>query len=129
MSVLQWRSEFSVGIKVVDHDHRELIDRIRDHQAGLEGCTDGDKIVEILDAIYADISEHFLLEEKLMEQLRYSAAADHKEDHETLLDDLREIMVGVEDEGFLDEAQLTDDLDRWFSDHFRLHDAKLHRAS
>ena len=45
----------------------------------------------------------------------------------TLLDDLRELMVGVEDDGELDEIQLTDDLDRWFSDHFRVHDAKLHR--
>ena len=33
-----------------------------------------------------------------------------------LLDDLREIMVAVEEDGELDEIQLTDDLDRWFSD-------------
>jgi hemerythrin len=128
MSVLHWRSQFSVGIKVVDHDHQELIGRIRNHQVSLEECADTDKIIEILDAIYADIAEHFALEEKLMEQLRYAAYADHKEDHETLLDDLREIMAGVEDEGMLDQVQLTDDLNRWFSDHFRVHDAKLHRA-
>lgn len=128
MSVLHWRSQFSVGIKVVDHDHQELIGRIRNHQVSLEECADTDKMIEILDAIYADIAEHFALEEKLMEQLRYAAYADHKEDHETLLDDLREIMAGVEDEGMLDQVQLTDDLNRWFSDHFRVHDAKLHRA-
>ena len=128
MSVLHWRSQFSVGIKVVDHDHQELIGRIRNHQVSLEECADTDKIIEILDAIYADIAEHFALEEKLMEQLRYAAYADHKEDHETLRDDLREIMAGVEDEGMLDQVQLTDDLNRWFSDHFRVHDAKLHRA-
>ena len=128
MSVLHWRSQFSVGIKVVDHDHQELIGRIRNHQVSLEECADTDKIIEILDAIYADIAEHFALEEKLMEQLRYAAYADHKEDHETLLDDLREIIAGVEDEGMLDQVQLTDDLNRWFSDHFRVHDAKLHRA-
>jgi hemerythrin len=129
MSVLHWRSEFGVGIKVVDHDHQELIGRIRNHQVNLVGCSDdANKIIEVLNAIYADIAEHFALEEKLMEQLRYSAMADHKEDHETLLDDLREIMAEVEDEGVLDEVQLTDDLDRWFSDHFRVHDAKLHHA-
>ena len=129
MSVLHWRSEFSVGIEIVDHDHRELIGRIRGRQKILENSADADKIVEILEEIYADIAEHFALEEKLMEQLRYPAIADHKEDHETLLEELRDIMVGVEDEGVLDEVQLTDDLDRWFSDHFRFHDAKLHRAT
>ena len=129
MSVLHWRSEFSVGIEIVDHDHRELIGRIRGRQKILGDSADADKIVEILEEIYADIAEHFALEEKLMEQLRYPAIADHKEDHETLLEELRDIMVGVEDEGVLDEVQLTDDLDRWFSDHFRFHDAKLHRAT
>ena len=63
-----------------------------------------------------------------MEQMSYPALAEHQEDHQTLLEDLREIMVEVEDFGALDEIQLTDDLDRWFSDHFRVHDAKLHRA-
>ncbi len=128
MSVLQWRSEFGVGIEIVDYDHRELIGRIRGHQQTLATCVDPDSMVAVLDQIYRDIADHFALEEKLMEQMRYAALADHKEDHETLLDDLREIMVGVEDNGELDETQLTDDLDRWFSDHFRTHDAKLHKA-
>ena len=129
MSVLQWRSEFGVGIEIVDHDHRELIGRIRDRQQALATCADPKKMVAILDQIYTEIADHFALEEKLMEQMRYAAFADHKEDHETLLDDLREIMVGVGDDGELDEVQLTDDLDRWFSDHFRTHDAKLHKAT
>ena len=127
MSVLQWRKEFGVGIKIVDHDHRELIGSIRSRQLELGNCDDPETIIRLLGEIYAEIAEHFALEEKLMEQLRHAAFADHKEDHETLLDDLREIMVAVEDEGELDEIQLTDDLDRWFSDHFRVHDAKLHR--
>ena len=127
MTIIEWRSEFSVGIEIIDHDHKELVGRIRGRQQELEGCQDMDKIVEILGEIFADIAEHFTLEERVMEQMRYPALADHKEDHETLLDDLREIMVAVEDDGVLDEAQLTDDLDRWFSDHFRSHDAKLHR--
>jgi hemerythrin len=64
----------------------------------------------------------------MMRRTQYPAYADHKEDHETLLDDLRDIMDDVEDDGVLDESQLTDDLDRWFSDHFKTHDAKLHRS-
>ncbi|MDJ0905821.1 MAG: hemerythrin domain-containing protein [Woeseiaceae bacterium] len=129
MSVIEWRSEFGIGIEIADHDHQQLIGRIRGHQQMLATCTDPDEMVAVLDQIYTDIASHFALEEKLMEQMRYAALADHKEDHETLLDDLREIMVGVGDDGELDEVQLTDDLDRWFSDHFRTHDAKLHRAT
>lgn len=128
MSRLQWRDEFSVGIAEVDHEHRELIQLINELQKNLRAGDDADKILESLGEIYAQIAAHFALEEKMMRNTRYPAYAEHKEDHETLMDDLRDIMDGVEDDGVLDEAQLTDDLDRWFSDHFRTHDAKLHRS-
>jgi hemerythrin len=128
MSLLQWRDEFSIGIAEVDHEHRELIELINKLQKDLQAGADTYNIIKSLGEIYAQIAAHFALEEKMMRQTRYPAFADHKEDHETLLDDLRDIMDDVEDDGILDQAQLTDDLDRWFSDHFRTHDAKLHRS-
>jgi len=128
MSLLQWRDEFSVGIAEVDHEHRELIELISELQQELQTGSDTQKIMLSLGEIYAQISSHFALEEKMMRDTRYQAYAEHKEDHETLLDDLRDIMDAVEDDGTLDEVQLSDDLNRWFSDHFRTHDAKLHRS-
>ena len=128
MSLLQWRDEFSVGIAEVDHEHRELIELINDLQQDLKTGSDTRKIIRSLGEIFAQISSHFALEEKMMRETRYPAYAEHKEDHETLLDDLRDIMDDVQDDGILDQVQLTDDLDRWFSDHFRTHDAKLHRS-
>ena len=128
MSHLQWRDEFSVGIAEVDHEHRELIELIGALQKDLQAGADTDNVIKSLGEIYAQIAAHFALEEKMMRATRYPAFANHKEDHETLLDDLRDIMDDVEDDGILDQAQLTDDLDRWFSDHFRTHDAKLHHS-
>ena len=127
MSVLQWRDEFSVGIDEVDYEHRELIELIGKLQNEMSAGGDTERILEALGEIYAQISAHFALEEKAMRTMNYIADADHKEDHETLLDDLRDIMDAVEDDGIIEEAQLTHDLDRWFSDHFKTHDAKLHR--
>jgi len=129
MTVLQWREEFSVGIEEVDHEHRELIELIRTLQQDLQAGADTDRIIDVLGEIYNQIAAHFALEEKMMRKTRYPALADHKQDHETLLDDLRDIMDEVEDDGVLDETQLTDDLDRWFSDHFKTHDAKLHHSA
>ena len=53
MSVLHWRSEFSVGIEIVDHDHQELISRIRCRQRVLEDCADTVEIVAILGGFLA----------------------------------------------------------------------------
>lgn len=128
MSHLQWRDEFSVGIAEVDHEHRELIELINELQKDLQAGSSTRKIVRSLGEIYAQIAAHFALEEKMMRTTRYPAYAEHKEDHEALLDDLRDIMDGVEYDGALDQAQLNVDLNRWFSDHFQTHDAKLHRS-
>jgi hemerythrin len=128
MSLIDWREEFSVGVVEVDYEHQELIDLInRLHRSVQEGVT-RDQVVSGLGEIYAQIASHFALEEKLMQETRYPAFREHKMDHEALLDDLRDIMDEVEDDGEFDEQRLSIDLDRWFSDHFRLHDAKLHRS-
>ena len=127
MNLINWKEEFSVGVVEVDHEHQELIELINQlHRSVREGVT-RKQVVEGLGEIFAQIAAHFALEERYMRESRYREYAEHKEDHETLLDDLRDIMDEVEDDGDFDERRLSIDLDRWFSDHFRTHDAKLHR--
>lgn len=128
MSLIEWKDEFSVGVAEVDHEHRELIGLINSLHDVIQTNADADQVLETLGEIYAQISAHFALEEKMMRASRYPAYGDHKEDHEVLLDELRDIMDEVEDDGSYDERRLADDLQRWFSLHFRTHDAKLHRA-
>jgi len=128
MSLLQWKDDFKVGITEVDHEHRELIGLINELHENAKEDPDIDRVLEALGDIFALISAHFALEEKMMRDTHYPAYGDHKEDHETLLDDLRDIMDVVEDDGTFDERQLSIDLNRWFGDHFRTHDAKLHRS-
>ena len=84
-------------------------------------------VVEALGEIYARISAHFALEEKIMREADYDGYATHKEDHESLLDELLDIIDSVDGAGRYDRAALSRSLDSWFSDHFRTHDAKLHR--
>jgi hemerythrin-like metal-binding protein len=127
MSLITWKEEFSVGDAEVDFEHRELIELINSlHESARSGAGQ-EVVIEALGEIYALIASHFALEEKMMRVSRYPSYPEHKEDHETLLDDLRDIMDEVEDDGAYDETQLSVDLERWFGDHFRTHDAKLHR--
>ena len=83
------------------------------------------QIGEMLGEIFAQISAHFALEEKFMRETQYDAFEAHKRDHEALLDELRDIMDRVEDDSY-DEERLANELEHWFSEHFRTHDARLH---
>ena len=48
-------------------------------------------------------------------------------DHEALLDQLSDIIYGIEIGTALDEHDLSSRLNIWFTEHFGTHDARLHR--
>lgn len=125
MVLIEWRDEFSVGVAAVDHEHRELIALINDAHAALGAGDDG--VSEFLGEIYAKISAHFALEERMMRERHYDQYREHKADHEQLLDDLRDIMDEHEHEQGYDEARLAGRLGSWFGVHFKTHDARLHK--
>jgi hemerythrin-like metal-binding protein len=127
MSLIEWRPEFSVGNVAVDHEHRELIDLINSLHEGIREGADREQLTAGLGEIYAQIAAHFALEEKIMRDAGYAYYGPHKEDHESLLDQLTDIIHGVEIGGGFAEDDLSSRLNRWFSEHFRTHDARLHR--
>ena len=127
MSLIEWKSEFSVGNAAVDHEHGELIDLINELHATMKKQATQERVLDGIGKIYVQVSAHFALEEKIMRDARYADYESHKEDHESLLDQLLDIMDSVEDDGNYDESRLSKSLENWFSEHFRTHDAKLHR--
>jgi hemerythrin-like metal-binding protein len=127
MSLIEWKPEFSVGNTAVDHEHRELIQLINTVHAAIAGGAERDRLAAGLGEIYAQIAAHFALEEKMMRDAGYADLGRHKADHESLLDQLADIIDGVEIGNKLDDCDLSSLLNRWFTEHFGTHDAKLHR--
>lgn len=126
MSLLEWKDSFRLGIEEVDYEHRELIDLINAAHGLIGPGASVERLEAALGEIHAAISGHFALEEKIMAARRYPARAEHKADHERLLDDLRDIMEETVERATLDEAALAGRLSDWFGVHFRTHDARLH---
>lgn len=127
MAPLEWKPEYSVGDPAVDHEHRELFDLVN---AAASAIVERRRDIDIENAfgdLFRAISAHFAHEEEQMRRARYDEYPGHKADHERLLDDIRDIMDGmVEDfDGAAD--RLVHVLEAWFTDHFRTHDARLHR--
>lgn len=127
MPFIEWKQEFSLGIPDVDHEHRELIELINELYAHLEQQDSGVKVEDFLGEIYAKISAHFALEEKIMREHNYDQYEDHKAEHERLLDEIRDIMDAYEDDAHFNESKLAACLNFWFTEHFKSKDARLHK--
>jgi len=127
VSLIAWREEFTIGLPDVDHEHRELIAMINALHESLGPAADVERIIAALGEIQARIAAHFALEEREMRRLDYISVTEHKDDHERLLDDIMEITDAVESPADYDPEAFGQRLSRWFTDHFRTHDARLHR--
>ncbi len=125
MSLLEWKSEYSVGIASIDDEHREMIELINSTYAKLESDPD-DQIERGLEDIFTAISMHFALEERFMLNADYDEYDAHKADHEELLDQMRDLMDAYVASPELGAVLLEQGLSDWFSVHFASFDARLH---
>jgi hemerythrin-like metal-binding protein len=128
MTLLNWKDEYSVGIEAIDYEHKELIDRINRLHQEFDAADAGKAVSAFFGDLLAGISAHFALEEKFMLDQAYDRLGPHKEDHERLLDELREMMDAFEWSEEIDTLELWRCLDPWFTQHFRKYDAELHDA-
>jgi hemerythrin-like metal-binding protein len=126
MALIEWQDRYSVGIEAVDHEHREMIDLINRIHDELMAGTSEHTTASLLGEVYRGISAHFALEERFMRERRYDQLAEHKAEHERLLDVLRDIMDHFEAEPERASGRLSDQLDKWFTVHFATYDARLH---
>ena len=61
-----------------------------------------------------------------MKAYDYDQRAQHKDDHERLLDELRDIMDSDQASPDQTAARLATTLEAWFTNHFKTHDSRLH---
>lgn len=125
---LEWRDTYSVGVPAIDYEHRHLIELLNSIIDTLEAGGETEPILDFLGEVNAGISAHFALEEQIMREQHYDQYADHKTDHERLLDDIREIMDAFSDGSYADRREaLALRLRDWFVEHSKTRDARLHR--
>lgn len=127
MALIEWKDAFATGIPDVDHEHKELIGLINKLYAAMSGEDATITVMEFLGEIHAHVSAHFALEEKIMRAQKYDHYKEHKAEHEELLDELRDIMDDYEESAYLNDEEFSTSIERWFTEHFRTRDARLHK--
>jgi len=126
MQLLQWKPSYALGIPSVDTEHRELIRVINAVYGQLENDHDPDQVQAVLGDIHAQIAAHFALEERIMRAANYSEFVQHKDSHEELLDQIRDLMDSYAVDPETGKELLQSRLADWFGVHFATFDARLH---
>ncbi len=76
-----WSDEYSVHVRVIDNDHKELVSLVNElHEAIANGAAEG-VVGHVIAGLARYANEHFAREEKLMAEYGFPGLAAHREQH------------------------------------------------
>lgn len=84
MALLIWNQGMSVGVRVLDEDHKKLIAMINELHASMMEGHSNEVVGGVLRRLANYTVEHFQREEKFFAETGYPNAAAHKREHEKL---------------------------------------------
>ena len=120
MALIEWTDEFSVGVDVLDDDHKMLIGMINElHDTSNEG-----RGLELVDKIFDQLEDyahmHLSREESLMKSSGYAGYEEHKLAHVEWVKRLRGFKDKYQKENMiLAHVEMSQFLQSWLVDHIR----------
>lgn len=92
MQLITWQDSFSVGVDLVDNDHKLLVSLIKQLNDAVEGGQGREVVGSVLNVLIEYTESHFSREERLMEKGGYPDLPAHRKHHEKLCAQVREMV-------------------------------------
>ncbi len=86
MDIINWKNEFSVGVKEMDEQHKKLLGMINRLIAEQHTLTDPKTIAELLTEMTDYAQVHFRAEEYLMAEYGYDQKKQQELQHQAFID-------------------------------------------
>ena len=99
MANIEWNDSLSVGIDIIDEQHKMLIQRLNDLSKAVEMKQGETEIMKTLEFMIDYTDFHFSSEEKHMTEQKYPGLDYQQEQHKEFKDTLAHIVEDFEDEG------------------------------
>lgn len=116
---IKWSDDLSVGIDLVDVDHKKLLSLINQLQTAVHYQTDSTLIESTLNDLIDYTKYHFSREEQLMEKNNYPDFEAHKEQHKAMVKQVTKFI----DEYRVDNTRTIDNvisyLKTWLINHIK----------
>lgn len=127
MQKVEWTDSLSVGINLIDTQHKELIERLNNITLAIEEDHGEIEISKTLDFLIDYTDYHFSAEEKYMEDNNYPGLEEHKEKHKVFTSTLSDLAQEFDEEGAT--KILADSIDtfmiNWLVKHIQEVDVKF----
>lgn len=121
---LEWDEKYSVGIQVIDNQHKTMFSTINKLIDVVGNDPDESELKEIIQYLLEYKRLHFATEERYFEQAHYVGALEHVEAHKKFGEKLAEIQEKCGGDMVMLTFELVDFLEDWLIDHLMDMDQK-----
>lgn len=117
MTRLRWDESFSVQVKGIDEQHKELFEAVEKFEQAVDDGEELPALVKLLDFLIDYSRSHFALEEKYFDELSYEDAERHKEQHQAFIDIVQGFKRRFDDGDYVMPVELKTFLGQWLREH------------
>ena len=96
---MEWDESLSVGVELIDSQHKEWIKRLNDVSAAIQSGRGASRIAATLDFLVEYTQFHFGTEERFMTDHEYAELDAHKAKHQELTDTIKNLEQDFEEDG------------------------------
>ncbi len=86
MAVMQWTSQFALGIKEIDDQHAQLVKMINDLDDAMKEGRARDMMARLLNSLVSYCKMHFTTEELYFSEFEFDGTASHRSEHMAFID-------------------------------------------
>jgi len=123
MALVQWHEDLSVGIELLDQDHRCLFSMLNELYDAVQYGTEATVITSLLDRLVLYTQDHFRHEEALMAECGYPDLINHRSEHNHLTAKVSELRQRLTDRSLESlSLELLVLFKTWLTSHIRISD-------
>lgn len=124
MAVMIWNETYSVGVRELDDQHKELIRMINEMHYAMNNDKGQEVILIIVEQMYQYMEVHFSTEEGYMHEHNYLGLLAHQKQHEEFRAKARDLRERVNAGEFVLSFEIVQFLSDWLQKHIMVTDMK-----
>ncbi len=127
MTEIKWDDSLSVGVDLIDEQHKMLIQKIKDMSEAVATSRGLEKILQTLEFMIDYTEFHFGTEEKHMKELDYPRIETHIQQHKEFVSTLNHMVEDFEEDGATEalSTSINTYLINWLIKHIKSIDLKF----
>lgn len=114
---IKWKDEYSVGVEVLDNDHKKLVQLLNQFTTAYDYAVSEDFERQALQDLVSYTKTHFEREEGIMEENGYPDISAHKKQHAKMIKQVEVFVELYNEKGHDALNEVSDFLSKWLINH------------